>query len=233
MRSWISGSAAFSLLAVMAIAAPRPTLAQEQRGLELEESDDLPAVQNRKYRNEHELDIGVGLLPVDAFYKGVSATGAYLWHITDLWAVEGRFSYLERSIIKTSIRDKLERTFGEPPDKFAEVRYYGEAGLLFKPIYGKLSLLNRNLVYGEIYFSLNGVVARMVGGAATNSEPLGKGPRLAYGGSPGFGIRTYLNRYMSLRFDFRYLILYSAGEIHSPLALTLSLAFTTRTDLWR
>ena len=34
-----------------------------------EESDKLPAVQNRLYRNEHEFMLGVGVLPVDAFYQ--------------------------------------------------------------------------------------------------------------------------------------------------------------------
>ncbi len=196
-----------------------------------EESDDLPAIQNRKFRLEHELDLGMGILPADAFYKGVSFTGAYLWHISDLWAAEGRFSYLTPMLIKTELRDKLEKNFGEPPSKFAEIHMYGEAGVLFKPIYGKLSFLNKTLVYGELYLSLSAAVAKMVGGKATDNEPQGKGTRIAFGGAPGFGMRGFLNRYMSLRFDFRYMMLYSQGEMHYPLALTLSLGITTRSDL--
>jgi outer membrane beta-barrel protein len=194
-----------------------------------EESDKLPAVQNRQYRMEHEFQLGVGVLPVDAFYKGVVFGGGYAWHITDLWAVELRGAYLRT--IKTALRDKLENNFGEPPSKFAEVNIYGELGVLFKPIYGKLSALNRALIYGEIYLSLGAVVARMDGGTPTDDEPQGKGKRLAFGGAPGFGLRGFLSRYVSLRFDLRYMLLYSRGEGHYPLALTLNLAFTTRSDL--
>jgi outer membrane beta-barrel protein len=202
---------------------------KEVKSAPWEESDKLPAVQNRLYRLEHEFQLSVGVLPVDAFYKGVAAVGGYAYHLNDLWAIEGRFSYLKD--LKTSLREKLENNFGEPPAKFAEIMYYGEAGALFTPIYGKLSFLNRTLAYGEIYLCLAGVVARMRGGTATSEEPQGKAERLAFGGAPGFGIRGFLTRRLSLRFDFRYLLLYSQGEGHYPLALSLALAFTTRSDL--
>jgi outer membrane beta-barrel protein len=218
------------LLPGAALAAKKKSVekkAAEQQ--DWEESDKLPTVQNRLYRMQHEFNLGVGVLPVDAFAKGVTFSGGYGWHITDLWAVEGHFYYLRN--LKTSLRDKLENNFGEPPSKFAEISMYGELGVLFKPIYGKLSLFNRTLVYGDLYLSLAAVVARMNGGKATDDEPQGKGPRMAYGAAPGFGIRGYLSRHFSLRLDFRYMLLYSAGEGHFPLALTLSAAFTPRSDL--
>ena len=221
----LGAAAAFGLLA---LGASGLALAKKTRP-EWEESDKLPAVQNRLYRNEHELMAGIGVLPVDAFYKGVVFNGGYTWHVSDLWGIEARFSYLRN--LKTSLRDKLEKNFAEPPSKFAEILYYGEAGAVFKPIYGKLSFMNKTLVYGEIYLSLTGVVARMTGGTATDTEPQGKAARMGFGGAPGFGLRGYLTRRLSLRFDFRYLLLYSAGEGHYPLALSLNLAFTTRSDL--
>lgn len=205
-----------------------PALAKQKQP-EWEESDKLPAVQNRLYRMEHELSLGVGVLPVDAFTKGAAFNGGYAWHINDLWAAEARFTYMRN--LKTSLRDKLENNFGEPPSKFPTLLFYGELGAHFKPIYGKLSALNRSLIYGEIYLYLGAVVARMDGGTATDDEPQGKGPRMAFGGAPGFGLRGYLSKYFSLRFDFRYLLLYSAGEGHYPLALNLNICFTPRSDL--
>jgi len=216
------------LAALLLFAAPGTALGKDKAPA-WEESDKLPAVQNRLYRMEHEFLAGVGVLPVDAFYKGVAFMGGYAWHITDLWAVEGRFSYLRN--VKTSLRDKLENNFAQPPSKFAEILYYGEANVLFKPVYGKLSMLNRTLVYGEIYLSAGAVVAQMDGGNPTEDQPQGKGRRLAFGGAPGFGLRGFLNKRLSLRFDFRYLMLYSQGEGHFPLTLGLTLAYTTRSDL--
>lgn len=201
----------------------------EPRESSLEETDHLPNVQNRKYRLEHEFSVHAGMLPVDAFYKGYILGGSYGWHLNDLWAIQLQGNYLLNVV--TSLREKLENNFGEPPQKFAEIKMYGTAGALFKPFYGKFSFFNDQQVYGELYFSALGVVARMEGGKATEEEPSGKGPRMAFGGAPGFGLRGFLNEYFSVRFDFHTMILFSAGEIHVPIALTLNLAVTTRSDL--
>lgn len=233
MRRWpwtrgLANQRCLGLLVVWALMMPAIAAAKPKQGPAWEESDKLPAVQNRLYRVEHEFQAGIGVLPVDAFSKGFTLGGGYAWHITDLWGVELRAAYLLN--FKTALRDKLENNFGEPPSKFAEIRLYGEVSALFKPIYGKLSFLNKTLVYGEIYLSASAIVARLNGGSATDDEPQGKGDRLGFGGAPGFGLRGYLNRYLSLRFDFRYMLLYSRGEGHYPLALTLNLAVTTRSD---
>lgn len=201
----------------------------EDTGEALEESDKLPAVQNRLYRNEHELDLGIGVLPVDPYIKGVTFGGGYAWHITDIWAAEAFGGYLIN--IKTSLRDKLENNFGIPTTRFPQLDWFGAVGGLFKPIYGKLSFLNKKLVYGEFYVSLAAIVARMVGGKKTEDEPDGKGPRMAFGGAPGFGLRGYLHERISVRLDFRWMVLYSRGEVHYPLALSLNFGFTTRSDL--
>lgn len=211
---------------LVAAAAAGPARAATE---EMEETDALPTVQNRLFRNQHEFSGSVGILPIDPFYKGMTLGGGYAWHITDLWAVEGTFSYLVT--FKTGLRKDLEENFAIPPTLFDELKWYGQAGALFKPLYGKLSLFNKSLVYGELYFSAHAVVAQMEGGRADDENPQGKGQRLAFGGAPGFGIRGYLNEYFSVRFDFRTMILASAGEVHVPLSLSLSVAVTTRTDL--
>jgi len=210
-------------------ASQRPAFAEKKKEKTLEEVDKLPAVQNRLYRNEHEFNLGVGVLPVDPYAKGINFHAGYAWHINDTWAVDAHFNYLIN--LPTSLRDKLEGNFGIPTSRFAEVQWYVDAGTMFKPIYGKLSFLNKALVYGEFYFTLAAIVAQMDGGAKTEEFPQGKEKRLAFGAAPGFGIRGFVHPRMSLRLDFRWMLLYSAGEGHFPLALTLTFAFTTRSDL--
>jgi outer membrane beta-barrel protein len=215
---------------VLALATPGVALADDTEDDAVwEESDKLPAVQNRLYRMEHEFNASVGVLPIDTYYKGVALGGGYAWHWTDLWAFEAHFYYMQN--MNTSLRDKLENNFGIKPKRFAEIKFFGELGALFKPLYGKLSFLNKTLVYGEFYVSLTGIVARMEGGKKTEDHTDGKPPRMAFGGAPGFGLRGYFHKYMSVRFDFRQMIIYSMGEGHYPLSLTLSFAFTTRSDL--
>jgi len=217
-------------LCAIALAAPNVARADEtEDNAELEEGDKLPAVQNRLYRMEHEFNASVGVLPIDSYYKGIALGGGYAWHWTDLWAFEAHFYYMET--LTTSLRDKLENNFGIKPKRFAEIKFFGELGALFKPLYGKLSFLNTTLVYGEFYVSLTAVVARMEGGKKTEEYTDGKPPRMAFGGAPGFGIRGYFHENLSVRFDLRQLVLYSMGEGHYPLSMTLSFAFTTRSDI--
>jgi len=203
---------------------------EEEEKLLWEETADLPAVQDRKYRLEHELAAGVGTLPADPYTKGLALTGGYTWHVTDLWAVEGHFSWVFN--FSSSLRDKLEGNFAVQPSRFAKLKMFGQLGALLKPLYGKLSFLNDEQVYGEFFLSLYGVVAQMEGGKKTDEEPQGKGTRLAFGGAPGFGIRGFLTRYLSARFDFNWMILVAeSGEVHTPLFLNLDLSLTTRSDL--
>lgn len=229
-RETCNSRAALLVLGALALLLPASVLAPGNAAWaasELEESDDLPSVQNRLYRAEIELNAGIGILPIDPFYKGLQLEAGLAWHFTDLWAVDGQFFYLQN--FKTSLREDLEGNFNQPSDRFSELRWYAQLGVLFKPLYGKLALFNRSLVYGELYVSLHATLARLAGGEDNGAARLGE--RLGYGGAPGFGLRGYLNEYLSLRFDLRSNIIYSAGEMHYPLSLMLSFAVSTRSDL--
>jgi outer membrane beta-barrel protein len=192
-------------------------------------SVELPAVQNRLYRLEHEFIAGVGVLPVDAFYKGLTFSGGYVWHPTQLWGLEARFSYSYN--FKTGLRDRIEGNFPVDSDRFTELTYIGEISGLLKPFYGKLSALNRTLLYGEIYFSVSAVVGVLEGGEDPDDRTTALGTRMAFGAAPGFGLRGFINKHLSLRVDFRYLLLVAEnGEGHFPLMLSLSLGASTRSD---
>ena len=214
--------------ALTALLASLPAAASAGPPAPLEEGDRLPVVQNRIYRVEHEFTLGVGALPADAYAKGLTVSGGYTWHVDDLFGIEARFVWSQN--FKTALRNKLERNFGVASERFAELGYYGTAGVVFTPIYGKLALFNRLPVHGEIFLTAALVAGRMRGGEPTGGEPGGKGARLAIGGAPGFGLRAYLHRHVSLRLDFRFPVLYSAGEVHFPLSIALGVSFSTRSE---
>ena len=176
---------------------------------------------------EHEFDASVGILPIDSYYKGVALGGGLRLALSPTSGPSRRTSTTCMNIDHLAARQAGEQ-LRDPAHAFRRDQVFGELGALFKPLYGKLSFLNKTLVYGEFYFSLTGVVARMEGGKKTEGEPEGKAPRMAFGGAPGFGLRGYLHKYISVRFDFRQMILYSQGEMHYPLSLTLSFGFTTQ-----
>lgn len=198
-----------------------------------EETDELPAVQNRKYWLQHELAAGVAHLPLDPYTKGVAVTGGYTWHLNHTWGLEGHFGWVFN--YRASLREELENNFGEPDTKFRRMKWFAKVGTLFKPLYGKLAFFNDSQVYGEFYLSAYVVVAQLEGGEKTENEPAGRGERIAVGPAPGFGLRGFLTRSLSVRFDFNWMVLFTGGflskndspfEVDAPLTLTLTLAYT-------
>ncbi len=177
-----------TLAALLAAAAlsPVPALAQE-----FEEGGKLYAVQNRKYVQGHEFLIGLGTVPMDAFYKGITGTFAYAYHFSDMWAWEiasGTYSLN----VDTSLRDELENNFGVRPTRFPELQFFVGSNIIFKPLYGKFAFLNDSLMYAELYLT--------AGPSVANYENAGVFIGLNVGG----GARLYLTKNFSIRFENRY-----------------------------
>ncbi|MBK8482505.1 MAG: outer membrane beta-barrel domain-containing protein [Proteobacteria bacterium] len=226
---WVWSLRVIALAACLAASVSGARRASAKKRVLWEETDKLPAVQNRRYRVQHEFAAAVGTLPADPYTKGLTLSGSYGWHLNDLWAIEARGHWVRN--FNSALRDKLEGNFGTDADRFDKIKFFGQLGGLFKPLYGKFSFLNDQQVYGEFFLSLHGVVAQLDGGGGSADDPVGRGQRLAFGASPGFGVRGFLSEHWSLRLDISWLVLFAeTGETHLPLLLTFSLAGTTRSD---
>lgn len=185
--------AALAAAVAFALAAPASAESLEQPGR-------LAAVQQRKFRMNHELFAAASLLPWDAFYKGVGPTAGYTIHFTDsvAWEVlRGTYSFS----LPTSLREQLERDYAVAPTRFEEVRILAGSAFMFTPLYGKFSLFNRSVLHGEAYGLVGGSVARM-------TETYKVGPQA------GLGVRLFLSESVSLRAEGRYHALFSNGLTH-------------------
>ncbi|MDJ0764033.1 MAG: outer membrane beta-barrel domain-containing protein [Myxococcota bacterium] len=160
------------------------------------------AVQNRQHAMTHEFSAWVGTLPLDAFEKGLTFSGAYTLHFTDLIAWEiGQFTYSHG--IETALKDELENVSVEPT-QFEVVRYYATSSILFKPVYGKMSLLNRALIYGEVFFLIGGGYGQLTieRRAVVNA---------------GAGGRIYAGKYVSFRVELRDIMFVLSDDIQNEL----------------
>lgn len=154
---------------------------------ELENPGTVLAVQERAYRMNHELSLGLGVLPLDAFYKGVTAQVGYTYHFTDsfAWTVgRGMYSYN----LNTGLRNQLEQQFAVLPTQFEEVQWMVGSDLVWSPLYGKSAILNRKVAWFEGF---------LVGGASVLKLTTGFRPAV----NVGIGARFFSNRYVSFRFD--------------------------------
>ncbi|MEL6182081.1 MAG: outer membrane beta-barrel domain-containing protein [Myxococcota bacterium] len=186
-----------------------PILAQE---IDDDEEDELPyasvVVQNRKNLGTHELSVGFGVLALDAFTKGITASGSYTIHFNEIigWEV-AQFVYSFH--VDTDLKSELE-TFELRPTPFELLDYYAMTNLLIKPIYWKGSWFNNSLIYGEIFF----VVGGGYGWYTRSSRP---------GADVGVGLRLFGNSLLSFRFDLRYLAFFDDSILED---------FEARNDLW-
>ncbi len=169
---------------------------------ELENPGSVTAVQDRLYRMNHELTLGVGMLPLDAFYKGVTGQVSYTFHFNDSFAWQvGRGTYSYN--LNTGLRSQLERDFGVQPTAFDEVNWMIGSDLIWSPVYGKVAILNKSIQHFELFF---------IGGLSVLKLSLAQGNT---GGSPAFqalgsfrpglnlgiGLRLFASRNISWRLD--------------------------------
>src|ERR1700687_1418 len=155
---------------------PSFALAQTE---ELENPGTVSAVQDRQYRMNHELSFGVGVLPIDAFYKGLLAQLGYTYHFSDSFAWQvgrGAYSY----DVDTGLKAQLQRDFGVLPTAFDQVQWMVGSDLIWSPFYGKSSFLNRSVRHFELYLIGGGSVLKLTS-AFRPAVNLGLGARLFTG----------------------------------------------------
>ena len=170
------------------------------------------ARQNRAYRLVHEFDIGVGILPLDALYTGVSLGGSYTLHLSDLLALE-LIDFRYSLNIDSGLRNRLSDEFEVSPTVTPEVEYIAGTGLLFTPFFGKFALFNRDVVHVATHFGLNGGVAHFTDGF-----------RFQISGGPG--LRFFANNTLSSRLDVRGTVAFDDTlSFETLLQISLSFAF--------
>jgi outer membrane beta-barrel protein len=198
-----------SVIAALALPLALPAPARAQ----LQFAGDAPqiySVQPREHRFTHAIQLGTAVLPLDAFYVGLAAYGSYTYHFDDFWAWEvanGFYSYSFDTGLKGELAGAGEQA---SLDSLRRVRLMVSTNLVLKPMFGKLSLFNRNVVEAETLFSagLGGVQLSEAKGAATQTDVIFR-PALNF----GIGFQFWASKRISVRFDMRdYLVFMSTSS---------------------
>jgi len=198
------------LLSTTLLSAPRVARAEDE-----EEQTATYAVQNRQFQLGHELHLGGGVLPLNAFTKGITVEGGYTVHFSDAFAWEvGQFIY--SFDLNTDLKKELLDNFQVQPTQIETVRWIGSSSLVWKPLYGKFAWRNRSVVHLEMFFELGGAVGQF------------ENPSVLRGGfTAGGGFRLHVSRALSLRFDARDYSFFKGfsmptNELHIGLAMSLA-----------
>ena len=173
-------------LAVLALmAAPSRARADEENPAAVQ------VVQRRQYQLRHELTVSAGFLPLDAFYKGVTANVGYTYHFNPhfAWRV-ARGTFVQS--MSTGLRKQVETLYGLKVTDSPEARWIIGSELMWNAFYGKTAFMNLALIHGSIYFLLGGDVVLAQSGAKSVTAPAA-----TFGG----GLRLFVTEWLSFRLE--------------------------------
>jgi outer membrane beta-barrel protein len=203
-------------LASFGFCLARPGAARAQDEEEGDESAEARVVQRRRYVPDHEFFASAGWLPLDAFEKGLTASGGYALHFSETFSVE--LGFAKSFPYKTALREELLK-IRVAPTPYEIVDYYVWGAWSWCPLYGKLAIGSSGLILMDLSFTLGGGY----GWFTASSRPLALW---------GASLRFYLSRVLSLRLDTRVLHfvqadgLFSGYDLHNEISLSLGLSLS-------
>ena len=196
--------------AALAVASWRPAAAQ---GWDPEiDGGEVFVIQERPVSLEHEFSFGLGVLPLDAFYTGYTLSASYTYHPSEVVAWEVASAFLSEDV-DSGLQDELLERYEVQPTRFEKVQAGAFTHLVFKPLYGKRSLLDGPIWPAETSFLL-GV------GAVRYSQSV----RAAL--DVGVVFRLHLDDWFSVRLEIRDLLPVDVGGgVDNVIHVDLAAAF--------
>ena len=198
-------------LCTLTLAGASPALADDELD---EEQVATYAVQSRLFRLGGELNVAAGVLPINAFDKGLTVGGSFTYHFSNAWAwevINGAYVYKQ---LDTGLKTELLDNFQVQPTKIAAIDLMLSSSLVLKPFYGKLALFNRRVVHAEFSIPVGITLGRY-----TNP--------LSYLPGPNIGVifRVFMSTHTSVRLDVRENVLFNHWATRNELHVSLGLAF--------
>jgi outer membrane beta-barrel protein len=214
MKRWVYELWVYKLMKISFALFVVPTLLLLPALARAEDEAPTYAIQNREFRAMHEIDLSIGILPLNAFEKGLTVGGSYTFHFTDFWGWEiADFNYSFN--LDTDLKTQLLQNFSVQPTQISSLNYMLSSNLVLKPLYGKFAWANHSVVHAELSALLGPAVARYINPGAFRP-----------GLDIGIYIRLYLARNLSVRFDVREYLFANFPAIANELDLMLSLAIS-------
>jgi outer membrane beta-barrel protein len=160
-------------------------------------------------------------------YKGVTIGGGYTYHFSHHFAWEAiQFAYSNN--IDTGLKEDLQNIFDADVDSFREVQFLANSNIVFVPLYGKMSWLNRHVVQMEFYLTAGPGIARYKEYERVGSEGFSEEGKYYFSGNFGIGLRFFIDKHFSVRLDMRDYMNFVDGGVDNAAYFALGLAWNFR-----
>ena len=220
-KNWLK----IGLWTVLAGLVFAPVAAAQETGFG--EGGRVYAVQKKSYLLKHEMHGAVGVLPMDALYKGVTIGAGYTYHFSHHFAWEA-IQLLYSSNIDTGLKEDLQNSFDATPESFREVQFMVNSNVVFVPLYGKMTWLNRSVVQTEVYLTAGPGIARYKEFELTGADSYSEEGKYYFSGNFGLGLRCFINQRFSVRLDMRDYMNFVEGSVDNAAYFSLGLSWNFR-----
>ena len=160
-------------------------------------------IQEREFKMAHEFTLSSGILPLDAFKKGIPLTARYTLHFDDFnaWEIVGGTYSLN---LDSGLDDILAKKFAVQAEVLPQLVVVADTNYVAKPFYGKFALFNQFIIYQELFLNAGLTVSYWSDGS--------------FRPGPDFGaaIRFFVFDFLSLRFDIRHAIVMNGVPYFDP-----------------
>lgn len=116
----------------------------------------LVAVEPKAFNPHYDVTANFGILPIDAFYKGIAAGVSYTHSYNSAWQWEilnANINFKSDTNLKTDLIDVFQV---RPAGILDYISWYTTSNAIYTPIYSKNLLFNRELLYGSFSFVMGG-----------------------------------------------------------------------------
>lgn len=185
-----------------------------------EAEENVLAVQEKVFHKYHELTFLTGYISNDDFYDVYPVGLSYTFNFSDhySWEVARVLFNINRD---KDIKEQLEDQFGATPEEFFEPKGQIVSHFVFRPFYGKDSVMNKRIINNETLFFIGGGVdlyeKKKNYGASSNQFA----PMLSFGAA----IKYFINDNFSLSFEINDTITSREDEMENRIAFGVNFGF--------
>ncbi len=162
---------------------------------------------------KYEIHTAIGVMPLDAFHKGISFSGSYTYHWNNAWAWEALHATYQMSF-QTHLQKSLSEEYGMKATRNGGVPFdmlITSSGV-FKPFFSKYAFVEKIKIPSESFISAG------IGIAASSSKAL---PLFTL----GIGSRFFISQRWSSRFDIKHHVVFSDVEVQNILLIQWGISF--------
>lgn len=160
-------------------------------------------LQDRAFTKAGRFEVGVnaGVMAANPFYTSYAYGAHTAFHFTEYWGIDAYFEKFINSfsVDGEQVKEYLDNSGFSSRKEFQAPKWYGGVSAIWSPIYGKFAFFRRSIIHFD-FFAVMGISFLAV---ESSVKDRGGRDQTNPGSLLGVGMRVFLNKHWSMRFDVK------------------------------